>query len=126
MALATKEMGVTDDTVRLALANAAVREGQKVGRWEIAAAVASQATGIFPQELLAKAQSPEVLAIAQASTTEFLNLQISQRPAFVIENSIGDKAVFSGLAQFAPLSTTIDAMLNDVAGYASHQAHFGN
>jgi hypothetical protein len=36
---------------------------------------------------------------AQASTAEFHALQVSQRPAFVLESNIGDRAVFSGLAQ---------------------------
>jgi len=124
-ALAAKEMGVTDDSVRLALTHAAIREGQKVGRWEVAVAVASKATGIFPEELLTLAQSPEILQAAQASTDEFRQLQISQRPAFVIESSIGDKAVFSGLVALNPLVATIDAMLEDVASYASYAIHFG-
>jgi hypothetical protein len=42
-----------------------------------------------------------------------------------VEDVIGDRAVFSGLATAAPVSATLDAMLQDCAGYASHAAHFG-
>ena len=42
-ALAAKELGVKDDRARLAIANAAVREGRKVGRWEVAAELAAAA-----------------------------------------------------------------------------------
>src|SRR5439155_16481 len=46
VAEAAKELGVTDDRVRLAIAHAALREGRKVGRWEEAGAVAAAAAGL--------------------------------------------------------------------------------
>jgi hypothetical protein len=61
----------------------------------------------------------------QATTAEFLAHQISQRPAFVLTDAIGDKAVFSGLVRIEPLAAAIDAMLADTAAYAAHRAHYG-
>ena len=58
-------------------------------------------------------------------SSEFLLFQINQRPAFVLANEIGDRAVFSGLATAGPLVATIEAMLHDAAAYASYSAHFG-
>jgi len=66
-----------------------------------------------------------VTARIEASTQEFFSHQITQRPAYVIEDAIGDKAVFSGLVKIEPLAATIDAMLADTAAYASFKAHFG-
>ena len=43
----------------------------------------------------------------------------------MLEDEIGDKAVFSGLVKIEPLAATIDAMLADVAAYASYKTHFG-
>ena len=60
------------------------------------------------------------------STADFLAHQINQRPAFVLTDAIGDKAVFSGLVRLEPLVTTIDAMLADSAAYASHKVHHGD
>src|SRR6266571_529728 len=125
VAEAAKEFGVTDDRVRLAIAHAALRQGRKVGRWEESAAIAAGAAGLDAAALLKKARLPEVEARARATTQEFHALQVTQRPTFLLENSIGDRAVFSGLAVAAPLSAAIDAMLNDAAAYASHAAHFG-
>ena len=125
VAEAAKEFGVTDDRVRLAIAHAALREGRKVGRWEESAAIAAGAAGLDAAALLKKAKLPEVEARARATTQEFHALQVTQRPTFLLENSIGDRAVFSGLAVAAPLSAAIDAMLNDAAAYSSHAAHFG-
>ena len=125
VAEAAKEFGATDDRVRLAIANAALREGRKVGNWDEAAAVGSAAAGLDAAALLKKAKSPEVEARARATTAEFHALQVNQRPTFLLENNIGDRAVFSGLATSAPLAAAIDAMLHDAAAYASHAAHFG-
>src|SRR5437667_9996507 len=87
VAEAAKDFGVTDDRVRLAIAHAALREGRKVGRWELAA----QVTGLESGKLQARAQSPDIAARVQASTAEFHALQVAQRPTFLVENSIGDR-----------------------------------
>jgi predicted DsbA family dithiol-disulfide isomerase len=125
VAEAAKDFGVTDDRVRLAIADAALREGKHVGDWKISAGIAAKAAKLDAKRLLARAQSPAIEKRARATTAEFHALQVTQRPTFVIESNIGDRAVFSGLAKVAPLITTIDAMLDDAADYASHAAHFG-
>jgi predicted DsbA family dithiol-disulfide isomerase len=125
VAEAAKDFGISDGQVRLAIAHAALSEGRKVGRWEEAAEVAAKAAGLDAAALLKKAKSPEIEALARATTAEFSALQVTQRPTFLLENNIGDRAVFSGLVVVAPLAAAIDAMLNDAAAYASHAAHFG-
>ncbi len=126
MAEAARSLGATDDRVRLALAHAGVREGQKVADWRVSAAVAAQAASLDATALLAKAQSDEVRRIADASTAEFHALKVTQRPAFLLESSIGDRAVFSGLIKLEPLAATIEAMLADAAAYDCHAVHFGS
>src|SRR5213593_1139811 len=125
VAEAAKEFGATDDRVRLAIAHAALREGRKVGNWAESAAVAAATAGLDAAALLKKAKSPEIEARAWATTAEFHSLQVNQRPTFLLENRIGDRAVVSGLTTAAPLAAAIDAMLSDAAAYASHAAHFG-
>lgn len=125
VAEAAKDFGVTDDRVRLAIAHAGLREGRKVGRWEESAAIAAAVAGLDAEALRKKAQSPEIEKRARATTAEFHALQVNQRPTFVLESNIGDRAVFSGLASAAPIAATIEAMLNDSAAYATHAAHFG-
>ena len=125
VAEAAKDFGVTDDRVRLALARAGLIDGRKVGRWEESVSVAAEAAGLDRDALLRKAQSPEIEARTRATTAEFHGLKVSQRPTFVLESSIGDRAVFSGLAALAPLAAAADAMWHDAAAYASFAAHFG-
>ena len=126
VAQAAREFGVTDDRVRLAIAHAALREGKKVGRWAETIAVAAPAAGIDPAKLQTRAESTEVAAKAQATTAEFQALQVTQRPTFLIENSIGDRAVFSGIVRVEPLAAAIDALLADEGAYVSWKAHFGD
>jgi predicted DsbA family dithiol-disulfide isomerase len=125
LAEAARDFGVTDDRVRLALSHAAVREGKKIGRWEVAAPIAAEAGALEKEKLLARAQSQDIARRAQATTAEFHALQVTQRPTFLIENCIGDRAVFSGIVRAEPLSAAIDALLMDEAAYTSWKAHFG-
>jgi predicted DsbA family dithiol-disulfide isomerase len=126
VAEAAKDLGITDDRVRLALMEAALCAGKKVGKWDVSVAVAAWAGGLDAAALLTASQSPEIEKRVRATTAEFHALQVTQRPTFVLESSIGDRAVFSGLVKAGPIISTIDAMLEDVAAYASHAAHFGS
>jgi predicted DsbA family dithiol-disulfide isomerase len=126
IAQAAKDLGASDDRVRLAIAHAALSEGKKVGRWEVAAKAGAEAAKLDPAKLITRAQSPETASAAQATTSEFYALQVSQRPTFVIANSIGDRAVFSGIVRVEPLAAAIDALLADEAAYTSWRAHFGD
>lgn len=127
VAEAARDFGFSGDEIRLALAYAGVREGKKLGDIAVAVEVAAKAGGkkLNAKKLRAAAESKEVRARVAASTQEFLSHHINQRPAFVLTDAIGDKAVFSGLVRIEPLAVTIEAMLNDTAAYAAHKAHFG-
>ena len=61
----------------------------------------------------------------RADTAEFHALKVTQRPTFVFDTDIGDRAVFSGFAKVAPLVATLDAMLDDADAYTGYAAHFG-
>jgi predicted DsbA family dithiol-disulfide isomerase len=125
VAEAAKDFSVTDDRVRLAIAHAGEREGKKVGRWDVAVGVAVKAAKLNKAKLLARAKSSEVAARVKKSSAEFDALQVSQRPTFLIENAIGDRAVFSGIVRLEPLAAAMDALLADQAAYDSYKAHFG-
>jgi predicted DsbA family dithiol-disulfide isomerase len=126
VAEAARDLGVADDRVRLAIAHAALQEGKKVGRWEEVVPIAAAAGKLEERKLLARAQSPEIKARTDASTREFISLQVNQRPTFLIENSIGDRALFSGIVRLEPVAAAIDALLADEAAYISWKAHFGD
>jgi predicted DsbA family dithiol-disulfide isomerase len=126
VAEAARDFGFKGDEVRLALSHAALREGRKIGDLAESVTVAAKAGGIDQAALRARAESSEVRARVNASTAEFHAHQINQRPAFILQDAIGDKAVFSGLVRLEPLVATINAMLSDTAAYAAHAEHHGN
>ena len=126
VAEAAKDLGFTDDRVRLALMEAAMRQGRKVGDWDVAVAVAGEAAGLDSGALKKAARSPKTEKRVRAATAEFHALQVTQRPTFVLKSNIDDRAVFSGLVKAGPIAATIDAMLDDAAAYAAHAAHFGS
>ncbi len=125
VAEAGKDFGITDDRLRLALAKASLRDGRMIGDLGEAVEVAAQATGVDAGKLRAKANSPQIMARVKASTAEFHALQVTQRPTFVIEDAIGDRAVLSGLISVAPLVATVEAMFSDEVAYATYAAHHG-
>jgi predicted DsbA family dithiol-disulfide isomerase len=125
VAEAARDLGAADDTVRLALSRAALLEGRRVADLAEAARVASAASGIPAARLQERAASDEIRNRVEASTRDFQAHRITQRPAFILEDGIGDKAVFSGLVSAAPLAAAIEAMLADTAAYAAHAAHHG-
>src|SRR2546423_149150 len=125
VAEAARDLGVTDDRVRMALANATEREGQHTSNWELAAEIGAKAAGLDKTKLLERARAPEVEARARSITAEIQALNTSHRPTTVVDSEIGDRAIFSGFAKLEPIAATIEAMLDDLAAYASHAAHFG-
>ena len=115
-----------DDHVRIALAEAAMREGKGIHALETAVRVAVAAGGGMPAaKLKTAAKSAAVRARVEASTAEFFAHRLSQRPAFVLTSEIGDKVVLSGVWRTAPLAAALDGMLADAAAYASYRAHHG-
>jgi len=125
VAEAAKDFGITDDRVRLALSYAGLREGKRFAEWEIAAEIGAKAGSLDAKELLERARSTVVEARVRADTADFHLLQVTQRPTFVFDAEIGDRAVFSGFARVAPLAAALDAMLDDAHAYTAHAAHFG-
>lgn len=126
VAEAAKDFGVQDDTARLALMEAAMRDGQKIADGKLCAQIAAKAAGLDAKKLLAKALSQDVVNRVRAATAQFHALHVTQRPTFVLESNIQDRAVFSGVWRIEPLAATIESMLSDVAAYASYKAHFGD
>ena len=125
VAEAAKDFGVNDDRVWTAISRAGLVEGKDFAEWDVAAEIAGNAAGLDRKALLERARSPEIEARARASTAEFHAMQVNQRPTFVIDSEIGDRAVFAGFAKVEPMAATLDAMLDDISAYKAHAAHFG-
>lgn len=126
VAEAGKNFGVTDDRIRLAISRAALRKGKKVSDWNVCAEIGASAAKIDKNKLLKAAKSPAIRKRLRASTSDFHAMQITQRPAFVVDTEIGDRAIFSGVVKLEPIAATIDSMLEDAEFYAAYKAHHGD
>lgn len=119
---AARGLGATDDRVRLAMARAAMIDGEHVGRREVAISVAARASGLAEGELDEEMQRPRTLERMWASTNELRGMRLDVQPVFVLRNSIGDAAVLSGLFRPETLTTCASEMLAAVDGYAAYGA----
>ena len=125
VAEAAKDFGITDDRVRLALAYAGLREGKHFDDWNIAAEIGAKVAKLDANELLERARSIVVETRIRADTADFHLLQVTQRPTFVFDSEIGDRAVFSGFVRLEPFVAIMDSMLDDAEAYTAYKAHFG-
>jgi predicted DsbA family dithiol-disulfide isomerase len=125
VAEAGRDFGFTDDRLRLALARAGHGEGRKIADMGEAVSVAAKAFALDAAKLRARAESPEILARVKASTAEFEAMKVGQRPTFVIEDAIGDKAIVAGLVGSKPLIGVIEEMFSDEAAYAYYASQHG-
>ena len=126
VAEAARELGVTGDSVRLAIAEAAVIHGKRVSDWDVSVSVASKASGLSEGDLLTCAQLPAIEARLRASTAEFHASGMTQRPSFLLENALGDRTIFSGTVVLAPIVAAMDAMLVDEAMVRAYATHYGS
>jgi predicted DsbA family dithiol-disulfide isomerase len=107
-------VGRGDDRVRIAIAEAGLLQGRPASQLAEAVAIAVAAVPhLEPKPLTERASSPEIEQRIRASTAEFHALQVTQRPTYLLENKIGDRVVFSGVAKPEPLIAAVDQMLAD-------------
>jgi predicted DsbA family dithiol-disulfide isomerase len=126
VAEAARTLGAADDRVRLALSNAILRDGASCIRdLDVAAEIGAKASGLVKDEVLKRAGSPEIEKRIRTSTAEWKAMGVTQRPTFVIDTEIGDRAIFSGVIKLEPIAATIDSMLEDAEFYESHATHYG-
>jgi predicted DsbA family dithiol-disulfide isomerase len=119
---AARGLGVTDDSVRLAMSRAAMVDGEHVGRREVAVSVAARASGLAQDELEREMDRPRTAERMWTSTNELRGMRLDVQPVFVLRDSIGDAAILSGLFRPETLVSCAGEMLAAVDGYAAYGA----
>jgi len=113
-------LGASDDRIRRAIARAALFDGKPMGRLDVAEAVASAAADIPVPRFREIMNDPATHRRLDESAAAFAALGVDQRPTFVVENTIGDRAIISGLYAYEPLRASVSAMLHDATIYAEY------
>ncbi len=109
---AARELGAVDSRVRRELARAALLEGKPLGRRDVAIEEAARIGGFSQSRIAELMDSAHVTQRIVQTTQEFNDLALPQRPSFVMRNTSGDLAVFSGLYSFESLDSVISEMLH--------------
>ena len=109
---AARALGAVDSTVRRGLSRAALLDGRQLGRRDEAIAHAARLSGFAPERIAELMDSPQVAQRIAQTTREFKDLALPQLPSFVMRNTSGDLAVFSGLYTFEALDSVIGEMLH--------------
>lgn len=109
---AARMCGAVSSRARRALSHAALVEGKPLGRPEAALDEAARITGIARERLAELADSDDVKQRIAQTTQEYKDLALPQLPSFVMRNTSGDLAVFSGLYTFEALDGVIGEMLH--------------
>ncbi|HZV79809.1 MAG TPA: DsbA family protein [Candidatus Binatus sp.] len=118
---AARSLGITDDSVRLALTNAAFVDGRHVGRRDEAVRVAVEASRLSPAAIERAMDDTAVIERMQATTAEYRALGVQVQPAFVMSNEIGDTAILSGLFRYETIAACADEMLAAADQYAAFE-----
>jgi predicted DsbA family dithiol-disulfide isomerase len=126
VAWAARSHGITDDRARLLLAEAGLRNGEKIGDYTVCAKLVAKQFNLDAAQLEATARSTETQEALRIQTAEFHKRGATQRPSFVLQSRIGDYVLISGLISPEPLRASIRAMLDDVTAYDSYAAHHGS
>ncbi len=126
VAYAAKTLGENGDKVRVAIAKAAILDGKPISDLDTCIEVALGVCDINPVRLTEVALDPLTEQAIRKSTARFEAYGINQRPAFILESEIEDRAIFSGIVHREPLVATIEAMIDDVKSHRSWSAHMGS
>jgi len=116
-ALAAAELGHQSIAVPAALMRAAMEDGRKVARRDVAVQVVAEATGLDPQAVDEAMDRPDVIARLGAGNAAMRAYGVDQRPTLVFENAIPDRAILSGLWAYEPMAAVVRAMLRDEERY---------
>ncbi len=118
MTIAARRLGVTDNSVRLALSNAGLREGRRITMPDVALKVAAEAGALRTDSLRKAFDEPQTVIELFRQSSEFRDSGVSLRPALVISNDLGDRIILSGIWTEEPIMSAVEALLRDEVSYA--------
>ncbi len=113
IAEAARSLGATGNSVRLALASAALEKGIQVTRMDVGVPIAAGAARLSESDLFKAVADPKIKERLSGSKQEYLALGVSQRPVFCLSNEIGDTVLLSGLWRAEPLLSALDELIKD-------------
>ncbi len=121
--LAVASMGIDVERVRSCVSSAALERGLPLGDRGEAASLLAAEFGLERSRIEEVMQSPAICDALDASGGEFAQHGLTVRPAFVLENEIGDRVILNGGWRESLFVEAIDSLLADAAGYEWYEKH---
>lgn len=112
------------DAVREVLKTEGLMNGKPFLRQEVAIELAAKASGISQAELTRAVNDEKTAGAIKASTAEFSQLPVNQRPTFLLRSNIEDTALLSGIYRPEPVFAAIEAMISDEDAYERFRASY--
>jgi predicted DsbA family dithiol-disulfide isomerase len=121
--LAACSLGIDIERARNAISTAALEHAAPLGENGEAATLIATRFGIDRQVLEAAMNSQAICEQMDEDARAFTQNGCTLRPAFVLENDIGDRTVLNGGWRESLLAEVVDALLSDAAGYEWYEKH---
>jgi 2-hydroxychromene-2-carboxylate isomerase len=117
--VAAAALGADPPSVARGAMEAAMKNGEKLGRREVAVAAVARIAGIDAKRLDAQIDRAETGAALNEGNAALARWGCAERPSWRIENANGDFIVMQGIWNAAPLLACVDALTADEAAYAA-------
>ena len=124
--LAATSLGADIEKARTAVSSAALERAVPLGDDGAAAALLADTFGIERSQLETAMESAVVLEQMNEAAHAFAQFGCTLRPAFVLENTIGDRIVLNGGWREPLLAEAVNALLSDAEGYERYHNHYGS
>lgn len=118
-AVAAAALGADLPTVVRGAMDAAMKDGEKLGRRDVAVATIARISGIDAARLDGQLDRAETGATLNEGNAALARWGCSERPSWRIGNANGDFIVMQGIWNAAPLLACVDALQADEAAYAA-------
>lgn len=121
--VAVASMGIDVERARSCVSCAALERGLPLGDRGEAASLLAAEFGLERSRIEEIAQSQAICNALDASAAEFAQHGLTVRPAFILENEIGDRIILNGGWRESLLGEAVDSLLADAAGYEWYEKH---
>src|SRR5579863_1495377 len=102
-----------------AMMSAALEQGAKAGRADVCFELMGKYLGIPASDVAARVNDPATAARLEAGNHRLAALGADERPTFLLESEIGDRALLKGMWQEDAVAGVAMALLHDERSYAA-------
>lgn len=116
--VAASLLGADLPKTTVAVMRAAMEDGVKMGRRDVAVTTVARIAGLDAAALDRSMRSAEAGRRLNAANAELQRIGCTERPSWLMENANGDRVVMQGIWQKEPILSSLTALQSDEQAYA--------